>query len=288
MRPSTGARWFRSFKHFMRTKPLGATGVVILFIALVIGLVGPYLTIHDPLKASPDTILLSPNAEFPFGTDIIGRDILTRVIWGTRVSLYVGFSGAIVAAIFGSMLGVSSGYYGGRYDLIIQRFVDGLTAFPSLIMALALVAAFGSTINNVILALIIIFVPRFARVVRSVTLSIKEYPYVEAARAIGASNIRIMLRHVLPNTFASLIVVATASVGSMIIIEASLSFLGVGSNASQTVSWGLMLSGDTQAYFSAAPWIGIFPGVALSIVVFGINVIGDALRDVLDPRLRGR
>ena len=281
------SRWFDSTKRFISQKPLGATGLGILFVAAVIGIVGPNFTPHDPLKANAFAILESPNSSYWFGTDVLGRDILTRIILGARVSLYVGLLAVAGAAILGSAIGVTSGFYGGYYDLLVQRFIDALSAFPSLLLAIALMAAFGQSLNNIILALAIIFTPRFTRVVRSVTLSIKEYPYVEAARAIGASNIRIMLLHVLPNTFASLMVISTASVGTMIIIEASLSFLGVGT-PSHIVSWGAMLSGDTQAYFSGAPWIGIFPGMALSLVVFGINVFGDALRDVLDPKLRGR
>ena len=281
------SRWFVSTKRFIRQKPLGATGLGLLFVAAVIGLVGPSFTPHAPLKANAVSILESPNSTDWFGTDVLGRDILTRIILGARVSLYVGLIAVAGAAIFGSAIGVTSGFFGGYYDLLVQRFIDALSAFPSLLLAIALMAAFGQSLNNIILALAIIFTPRFTRVVRSVTLSIKEYPYVEAARAIGASNIRIMLLHVLPNTFASLMVIATASVGTMIIIEASLSFLGVGT-PSHIVSWGAMLSGDTQAYFSGAPWIGIFPGMALTLVVFGINVFGDALRDVLDPKLRGR
>ena len=280
-------RWFASTKRFLRQKPLGATGLGILFVAAVIGIVGPSFTPHDPLKPNAFAILESPNSAYWFGTDVLGRDILTRIILGARVSLYVGLLAVAGAAIFGSAIGVTSGFFGGYYDLLVQRFIDALSAFPSLLLAIALMAAFGQSLNNIILALAIIFTPRFTRVVRSVTLSIKEYPYVEAARAIGASNIRIMLLHVLPNTFASLMVIATASVGTMIIIEASLSFLGVGT-PSHIVSWGAMLSGDTQAYFSGAPWIGIFHGMALTLVVFGINVFGDALRDVLDPELRGR
>lgn len=281
------SRWFASTKRFIRQKPLGATGLGILFVAAVIGMVGPSFTSHEPLKANAFAILEAPNSTYWFGTDVLGRDILTRIILGARVSLYVGLLAVAGAAIFGSAIGVTSGFFGGLYDLLVQRFIDALSAFPSLLLAIALMAAFGQSLNNIILALAIIFTPRFTRVVRSVTLSIKEYPYVEAARAIGASNIRIMLLHVLPNTFASLMVISTASVGTMIIIEASLSFLGVGT-PSHIVSWGSMLSGDTQAYFSGAPWIGIFPGMALTLVVFGINVFGDALRDVLDPKLRGR
>ncbi len=277
----------RTWLRFARQKPLGATGVGILLIATIVGIIGPAMTPHDPLKANAFAILLPPDNTYWFGTDVMGRDILTRCVLGARVSLYVGILSMAAAATLGSIIGVTSGFFGGKYDIIIQRFVDALSAFPSLLLAIALMAAFGQSLNNIILALAIIFTPRFTRVVRAVTLSLKEVPYIEAARTIGASNIRIMALHVFPNTFASVMVVSTASVGTMIIIEASLSFLGVGT-PSHIISWGAMLSGDTQAYFSGAPWIGIFPGMALTIVVFGINVFGDALRDILDPKLRGR
>lgn len=280
-------RRLQAMGRFMRTKPLGATGVVILVLATFVAAVGPTLAPYNPVRANADSILLPPSAANWFGTDLLGRDILSRTIYGTRVSLYVGVVAMLGAAISGAMLGVMSGYLGGRFDIVVQRFVDGLTAFPTLLLAMALVAAFGQSLNNVILALAVTFAPRITRVVRSVALSVRETPYIDAAKVLGASQTRIVLQHVLPNTFASLVVISTASVGTMIITEASLSFLGVGTPA-HIVSWGAMLSGDIQAQFAAAPWIGIFPGVALTLVVFGINVFGDALRDILDPRLRGR
>ena len=190
------------------------------------------------------------------------------------------------AGAIGSLIGVTSAYFGGYFDLLVQRFIDATAAFPTLLLALALMAAFGSSLNNILLSLTIVFTPRVARVVRSVSLSIKEMPYVESARAIGASDLRIMLRHLLPNTFASLIVVATSLIGSAVLIEASLSFLGVGLPA-DVISWGAMLAGDVLIDFASAPWVGIFPAMALTIAVFGVNVFGDALRDVLDPRMRG-
>jgi peptide/nickel transport system permease protein len=193
----------------------------------------------------------------------------------------------LASSIAGAFIGTASAYFGGKTDIVVQRFIDATAAFPTLLLALALTAAFGSSLNNIIFALVIVFTPRVARVVRSVSLSIKETPYVEAGRAIGASDLRIMLRHVLPNTFASLIVVSTSLIGSAVLIEASLSFLGVSGLPASVISWGSMLGGDVLIDFPNAPWVGIAPATALTVAVFGVNVLGDALRDVLDPRLRG-
>lgn len=272
--------------HFLRTKPLGATGVVIVLVASLVALTAPLAVPHDPWGINSRTILQSPNTTYWFGTDMLGRDILSRTMYGARISMLVGLVSMLAASFIGTAVGITSAHFGGWYDLVVQRFIDGLTAFPSLLLAIALMAAFGQSLTNVMLALAIVFCPRITRVVRSAALGIKQTPYIDAARAIGATDLRIMVRHVLPNTFAPLIVIATASVGSMIIIEASLSFLGVGTPGG-VISWGTLLSGDVQTFFATAPWIGLFPGFALTLVVFGINVFGDSLRDVLDPRLRG-
>ena len=276
----------RSLGRFMRTKPLGAIGLIILFIVAFIAVTADIVSPYDPLGLSGN-VLVGPSGENLFGTDRLGRDILSRVIHGSRISIYVGLASMLAASVIGAMVGTASAYFGGKVDLVVQRFIDATAGFPTLLLALALTAAFGSSLNNIILALVIVFTPRVARVVRSVSLSIKETPYVEAARAIGGSDIRIMLRHVLPNTFASLIVVSTSLIGSAVLIEASLSFLGVSGLPASVISWGSMLSGDVLIDFSNAPWVGIFPALALTIAVFGVNMLGDALRDVLDPRLRG-
>jgi len=272
--------------HFMRTKPLGATGMVIVLVASLVALTAPLAVPHDPWEVNSSTILQSPNTTFWFGTDMLGRDILSRTMYGARISMLVGLVSMLGASFIGTAVGITSAHFGGWYDLVVQRFIDGMTAFPSLLLAIALIAAFGQSLTNVMLALAIVFFPRITRVVRSAALGIKQTPYIDAARAIGATDLRIMVRHVLPNTFAPLIVIATASVGTMIIVEASLSFLGVGTPSS-VISWGSLLSGDVQTFFAFDPWIGLFPGFALTLVVFGINVFGDSLRDVLDPRLRG-
>ena len=201
--------------------------------------------------------------------------------------MYVSVVTTLAATSIGAVVGVSSAYFGGKFDLIIQRFVDAQSAFPSLLLALAIMAAFGASLNNVILALTVIFSSRGVRVIRSQALSVKELPYVESARAIGSGHLRIMLRHIFPNTFGPMMVVGTTMLGAAILLESSLSFLGAGIPAT-VISWGGMLSGDVLRNLPGAPWIGIAPGLALTSVVFGINVYGDTLRDILDPRLRGR
>ena len=278
---------FQNFLHFMRTKPLGGTGVVLLLLTAVIALAAPALVTQDPWDISGADQLLPPSADHWFGTDILGRDIYSRTVYGTRVSLYVGIIAMLAATSVGAIVGVTSAYYGGKFDLIVQRFIDSITFLPSLVLALALMAAFGPGFASLIIAMIIIFTSRGVRVIRAQALSIKELPYVDASVSIGASDTRVMLRHIFPNTFGPMMVVATTMIGSAIIIEASLSFLGVGLPA-DVISWGGMLSGQILMDFASAPWIGIFPGMALTLVVFAINVLGDALRDVFDPRLRGR
>ena len=272
---------------FIKNKPLGGTGVIILALCGLIAIFAPVIATQDPSDISGMDQYLAPSSEHFFGTDVFGRDLFSRVIYGTRVSLYIGIIAMIAATSLGAALGVTSAYYGGKYDLYLQRVIDVLTMLPSLVLALALMAVFGPGFVSLIVAMIIIFSSRGVRVIRSQSLSIKEMPYVEASRAIGGSDMRIILRHVLPNTFGPTMVIATTMIGSAIIIEASLSFLGVGLPA-DTISWGGMLSGEVLTEFSSFPWIGFFPGMALSIVVFAINVFGDALRDVFDPRLRGR
>ena len=276
----------RALQRFITTKRLGAFGLFIVLATFIMAVGAPIFSTTDPWDVNRRAILLAPDASHWFGTDRLGRDLFSRVAYGSRISIYVGVVSMLSAGAIGSLIGVTSAYFGGYFDLIVQRFIDATAAFPTLLLALALMAAFGSSLNNILLSLTIVFTPRVARVVRSVSLSIKEMPYVESARAIGASDFRIMFRHLLPNTFASLIVVATSLIGSAVLIEASLSFLGVGLPA-DVISWGAMLAGDVLIDFASAPWVGIFPAMALTIAVFGVNIFGDALRDVLDPRLRG-
>ena len=285
--PSPWGRRWRSFTRFLRSKPLGTTGLVLVVIFALLAAFPGVFAPQDPRAFDSSKLLEGPSANHLFGTDFAGRDVLSRVIFGARISIYVGMTSMLIAAVVGSSIGVTSAYFGGKLDLVVQRFVDAFIAFPSLVLALALVALFTASLTNIIIAISIVFTPRLARVIRSVALSIKEIPYIEASRAIGASDARIMLRHVLPNTFASLMVYSTSLVGSAILIEASLSFLGVGMPVG-TITWGAQLSGQVLRYFTVAPHIAIFPGFALTLAVFGVNILGDAMRDALDPRLRGR
>ncbi len=279
--------WYHKLWNFMRTRPLGGTGLVILIVAVFVAASAPLIAPYEPHAVSARDQLQAPSLQHFFGTDILGRDVFSRVIFGTLVSVVrVGLPAMIVSTAVGTFLGISSAYYGGKYDLILQRFVDVLSAFPSLVLAIAIMAALGQSLNNVVIAITVVLVYRIIRTVRSQALSVKANMYMDAARAVGVGDFRIMLRYMLPNTFAAFVVVSTASLGSVIVLEASLSFLGVGTPSS-VISWGSMLSIDTAQYFATSPWIGIFPGLALTIVVFGINVLGDSLRDALDPRLRG-
>jgi peptide/nickel transport system permease protein len=275
----------RKVLTFVRRKPLGAIGGGIIAIFILVAIFAPLLAPFDPYQIDPGNILKAPSRTNWMGTDEFGRDIMSRIIWGSRISLIVGISSVILGTTTGALFGLVSGYFGGRVDDVIQRVVDTLMAFPMLILALAMVAALGPSIGNVILALSVVIMPNSARVIRSSALSVREKPFVEAARNLGFSDARIILRHVLPNCVAPYIILATAGLGGAILAEASLSFLGLGAPPPEP-SWGAMLSGQTQSYMKVAPWLAIFPGIAISFVIFGFSFLGDALRDVLDPRLR--
>src|SRR2546425_4336418 len=229
----------------------------------------------------------APSWAHLMGTDQFGRDLFSRIIFGARTALIVGFSCAIVGGLAGLVLGVASAYFGGRLDLFLQRVFDVVMAFPLIIMALAVVAVFGSGVYNVIVAITIPLIPRCARVVRSSALAIREVPYIDAARACGFGHTRIILRHMVPNVMAPFLIMLTAFVGQAILAEASLSYLGLGVQE-PIAAWGLMLQGGAEEYASTAPWIAVFPGAAIALTVFGFSLFGDALRDVLDPRLRDR
>jgi peptide/nickel transport system permease protein len=228
-----------------------------------------------------------PGVENWLGTDQYGRDVFSRIVYGSRTALLVGFASSFVGATFGLVLGVASAYFGGRIDLIFQRILDVFMAFPLIIMALSVIAIFGTGAQNVIIAITIPFIPRCARVVRSSALAIRELPYIDAARANGFSHARIILRHMVPNVMAPFLIMITAFVGQAILLEASLSYLGLGVQE-PTPAWGLMLQGGAEEYAESAPWIAIFPGIAISLAVFGFSLFGDALRDELDPRLRSQ
>jgi peptide/nickel transport system permease protein len=276
-------RWGRVL-FLARRYPLGAIGAAIMAAFILAALFADVIAAHDPLATNASISLLRPGASHWFGADFMGRDVWSRIIYGARISLAVGIGSTTLGCLFGVLLGLMSGYYGGWIDLVVQRLVDILQALPLLVLALVMAAALGPSLENTIIAISIPLIPYAARVVRSNTLSLREQPFVEAARAIGMSELRIALRHVLPNTLAPLIVLATAQLGSAILTEASLSFLGLGIPEPYP-SWGRMLSESAAEYVRTAPWLVVFPGLAISLVVFGTNLLGDAVRDMLDPRL---
>jgi len=272
--------------NFARRYPLGALGGAILVVMILTAIFAPWLAPYDPQETSVALQYAPPGSALILGGDHLGRDVLSRLIYGTRISLYVGLLSVGTGVTAGTLIGIFSAYVGGTVDLVVQRLVDALMGFPPIILALGLMAALGASMNNVVIALVVILLPGTTRVVRSQTLSIKERDYVLAARAISASPARIMLRHILPNVAATYIVLSTITLGFAIVVEAALSFLGVGIPP-DVPTWGGMLTLGASRYVNIAPWLAIFPGLAITLVVFAINMLGDALRDVLDPRLRG-
>ena len=275
---------------FSRAKPLGAVSAIIILVTILAAAISyavPAVLPHDPLDVrAHEEKYLPPQPGAWLGSDHLGRDELSRLIAGSQISIYVGLLSVGIGVTLGALIGILSAYVGGAIDLAIQRIVDAMMAFPPIILALGLVAVLGGSANNVIIALLVILLPGTIRVIRSQVLSIKELDYTLAAQAIGAGSIRIMLRHILPNVVASYIVLGTITLGFAIIIEASLSFLGVGVPP-DIPTWGGMLTRGTEE-IRIAWWLAVFPGIAISVVVFAINFLGDALRDTLDPRLRGR
>ena len=272
--------------NFARRYPLGALGGAILIVMILTAIFAPVLAPYDPQETSVALQYAPPGSALILGGDHLGRDVLSRLIYGTRISLYVGLLSVGTGVTAGTLIGIFSAYVGGTVDLVVQRLVDALMGFPPIILALGLMAALGASMNNVVIALVVILLPGTTRVIRSQTLSIKERDYVLAARAISASPARIMLRHILPNVAATYIVLSTITLGFAIVVEAALSFLGVGIPP-DVPTWGGMLTLGASRYVNIAPWLAIFPGLAITLVVFAINMLGDALRDVLDPRLRG-
>ena len=278
--------WRGGIGHFARRYPLGAAGAIIMALLVFGALFADLITFHDPLQTDAPLSLAPPTAAHWMGSDFMGRDIYSRIVYGARISLAVGIGSTLLGCIFGVAIGLGSGYLGGWVDLIAQRVIDILQALPLLVLALVMAAALGPSLRNTIIAIAIPLIPSVARVIRSNTLALRELPFVEAAKSIGMSESRIAFRHVLPNTLAPLIVLATAQLGSTILTEASLSFLGLGIPEPYP-SWGRMLSESAAEYVRTAPWLVIFPGVAISLAAFGTNLFGDALRDILDPRQRG-
>jgi peptide/nickel transport system permease protein len=265
---------------------LGAAGLALMVIFVLSAIFADLIGRYDPLTVDSAHALAAPSAQHWMGTDSFGRDVWSRIIHGARISLAVGIGSTTIGASIGVVIGLASGYLSGWVDLVFQRVTDILQALPLLVLALVMTAALGPSLPNVIIAIAIPLIPIVARVIRANTLALREQPFVEAAKSIGMSEMRIALRHVLPNTLAPLIVLATAQLGSTILTEASLSFLGLGIPEPYP-SWGRMLSESAAEYVRVAPWLVIFPGIAISLAVFGTNLFGDALRDILDPRQRG-
>ena len=282
--PSRPGR-MRHLMRLMRSQPLGALGAVVLLIMVLSAIFAPYIAPHDPTHCDAAALYRPPSATYWLGTDAFGRDILSRLIYGARVSLIIGFGASVLGVVVGAAIGITSGYAGGWFDTVVQRVVDAMLAFPMLLLALAMAAVLGSSIQNVIIALAMPIVPRAARIARASTLVLKTTTFIEASRAIGCSNARIIITHILPNTFAPLLVIATAYLGLAIVQEAALDYLGAGIQEPQP-SWGLMMSGSATSLALVAPWIVLFPGIAISLVVLASNLLGDAIRDVLDPRLQ--
>jgi peptide/nickel transport system permease protein len=281
------ARVWYVISDFVRRKPLGAIGAIILFAFIGTALVAPQLAMYDPDLNNYRARVKPPSVEHWFGTDNFGRDIYSRVIYGTRISMYVGVLATLLGTSIGAVAGLFSGFLGGRVDQFVQRVADVMFTIPGLVLAMAIVTMLGPSMFNVVLAIAIPRIPDTNRVIRSAVLSVKESLFVDAAHAVGCANWRIMLRHVLPNVMAPYIVIASAGLSGAILVEASLSFLGMGVPP-PAPSWGRMLSTEGMRFFETAPWMAIFPGIFISAAVFGANLFGDALRDVLDPKLRGR
>jgi peptide/nickel transport system permease protein len=271
--------------RFCRQRPLGAIGGLIFLIMVFTALTADWIAPYNPLINDYKAMLSPPSINHFMGTDAHGRDVLSRIIYGSRTALLVGFSSSFCGTMLGAIIGVICAYFGGKTDVIVQRFMEILLSFPLIVMALAMMAVLGTGILNVIVAITIPMVPRSAQVIRSCALSIRNMPYVDAARACGFGHIRIMFRHILPNVAAPFLILVTAYLGGAILTEASLSFLGVGV-AEPTAAWGLMLKGAAVTFAESAPWMAIFPGLAISAAVFAFNIFGDSLRDELDPKHR--
>jgi peptide/nickel transport system permease protein len=272
--------------QFCRTKPLGALGGLIVVVLLLLAVLAPWVAPYTYDETIPGARMKAPGAQFWMGTDNLGRDVFSRVVYGASVSVTVGFGAVLLANLLAGVIGITSGYFGGAYDICVQRVVDAWQSFPFLVVILSMMAVLGPGLVNLILALGILGAAAASRVIRGATISVMQNTYVEAARALGAGHLRIMLRYVLPNVAATIIILATIGLGAVILAESALSFLGFGVPPPYP-SWGAMLSGSGRSFMYRAPWMAFWPGAAISLAVFGFNMLGDALRDVLDPRLRG-
>lgn len=265
--------------------PVGAVFGAVIIVLVLMAVLAYWITPYDPLATSINTFQ-SPSWTHPFGTDDIGRDQYTRVVYGSRPALIIGILSVFLGVGIGSMVGLISGYFGGKLDLIVQRFVDGAVAIPGLVLILALVSVLGPSLRNALFAIAIVSAANVSRVIRGAVISVKQNVYVEAARTLGATSWRMMFRHVLPNVVAPILILISSSMGSAVLLDASLSFLGLGTQP-PSPSWGLMLATSGRRYMETAPYLAIIPGIFISITVLSFNMIGDTIRDILDPRLRG-
>jgi peptide/nickel transport system permease protein len=280
----------RALLSFLRTQPLGAIALAVILVMLAAGVFARAVAPYDPLAIDFGAVLSAPSPAHPFGTDSFGRDILSRIIYGARTALIIGFVSSLLGSAAGTLVGVTSAFYGGWVDLAMQRFIDMLLSFPIIVLALVVVAMLGRHLvlgvdAALVLAIAIPVMPQVARVIRAAALPIRSAAYLDAARIAGIGNLRIILRHMLPNVMAPALIMLTAFIAQAILLEASLSFLGLGVSE-PTPAWGLMLAGNTADFYREAPWLIIFPGAAISVAVFAFNFLGDSLREWLDPRLR--
>jgi len=281
----SGGLW-QGLWTFARRKPIGAISAVFLILIIVMAVGAPVIATHDPVATATKEKLQAPSSAHVLGTDELGRDVWSRLVYGARISLVVGYVGTLVATLLSTGIAVLSAYFGQKSDLVLQRFVDAFQSIPGLLVILSVVTILEPTVINLTIVLGVLYGINNSRVVRSGVLSVKVMPYMEAARAIGVGLPRLIARYILPNVFYILIVIASLNVGRIIILEASVSFLGLGVPP-PTPTWGQMLGGTARTFMTQAPWMGIAPGLAISLTVLGYNMLGDALRDVLDPRLRG-
>lgn len=270
-----------------RRKPLGAISVALIAILVLAAVFADVVAPYDPLRQSILERLKAPSAHHLLGTDELGRDVLSRLIHGARISIWIGLMAVTLGTGIGAIIGLITGYWGGVVDLVLQRIMDSIMAFPTLILAMAILAMLGQGTTNAMLAIAITIIPGNSRVIRGAVLSVKQNQYVEAARAMGCTDLRIVLRHVLPNVGAPIVILVSVWMGNAVLVETSLSFLGLGT-VPPNPSWGSMLSGAGRTYMEQAPWLAIFPGAAISLLVLAFNLLGDTLRDIWDPRLRGR
>lgn len=284
--PGALSRWWTSSVRFARTKPLGAFGALVVVVLVLMAIGAPVIAPYPPLENNQAVAFQSPSASHLSGTDQFGRDVFSRIVYGAQTSLYIGVLVTVVSTIPSLMLGVISAYFGGWVDYVLQRFVDTVQAIPYLILLIAIMVVLGPSFINVVFALSFRRAVTESRVLRGATMGLLNQTYIEAARAIGATDTRIMTRHLVPNLVPLLIILSSTAFAGVILSEASLSFLGYGVPPPRP-SWGGMLAADGRQYMYAAPWMLIAPTIALAITVFGVNMFGDALRDILDPRLRG-